>query len=78
MEDTQNLTLRLPVSTLRRARVVAAQRGSSISALVAEKIDEIVGEDEAYEAARRHALRVLDRGWHLGGRRVARDELHER
>lgn len=36
-------------------------------------------EDEAYEVARRRALVLLDVGFHLGGRIVARrDELHER
>lgn len=78
MGDSQNLTIRLSRQTVRRARRVAAARGSSISALVTEKIEEIAGEDAAYEAARRRALRWLGRGFHLGGRAVARDVLHER
>ena len=65
---TQNLTLKLPVETVRKAKVVAAERGTSISALVAEKIDELVGEDAEYQAARRRALEWLKQGWHLGGR----------
>lgn len=73
---TRNITLKLPAETLRKAKVVAAERGTSISALLAEKIEELVGEDEEYEAARRHALRWLDRGWKLGGRPVSRDGLH--
>ena len=32
----------------------------------------------AYESARRRALRWLDRGFHLGGRAIPRDVLHER
>jgi hypothetical protein len=75
---TQNLTIRLPVKTLKRARIVAARRGTSISALVAEKIDEVAGEDDAYEAAKRQALRVLDRGFRLGGRPLSRDAAHRR
>ena len=63
---------------MQRARRAAAARGSSISALVAEKIAEIAGEDAAYAAARRRALRWLERGFHLGGRAVTRDDLHER
>jgi hypothetical protein len=78
MADTQNLTIRLPLKTLKKVRVVAAQRGTSISALVVEKIEELAGEDDAYDAARRHALGVLDRGLHLGGRRVNREDLHDR
>lgn len=64
---TQNLTLKLPVETIRKAKVVAAERGSSISALVAQKIEDLVGEDAEYQAARRRALEWLGQGWHLGG-----------
>ena len=78
MAGVQNLTIRLPTSVVRKAKLVATERGTSISALVAEKIEEIVGEDKAYEAARRHALRLLERGYPLGGRRIDRDALHER
>ena len=78
MGDTQNLTIRLPVAVLRKARIVAAKRGTSISALVSEKIEEIAGDEEAYETAKRHAMRLLDRGFHLGGSAVPRESLHER
>lgn len=63
---TQNLTLKLPIETVRKAKVVAAQRGTSISALVAEKIDELVGEDAEYQTAKRRAFEWLKQGWHLG------------
>ena len=65
---TQNLTLKLPAETIRKAKIVAAERGTSISALVAEKIDELVGEDAEFQAAKRRALEWLKQGWHLGGR----------
>ena len=65
---TQNLTLKLPTETVRKAKVVAAERGTSISALVAEKIEELVGEDAEYQTAKRRALEWLKQGWHLGGR----------
>jgi len=64
---TQNLTLKLPVETVRKAKVVAAERGTSISALVAEKIEELVGEDAEYQAAKRRAFEWLKQDWHLGG-----------
>ena len=63
----QNLTLKLPIDTIRKAKVVAAERGTSISALVAAKIEELVGEDAEYQAAKRRALEWLTQGWHLGG-----------
>jgi diphthamide biosynthesis methyltransferase len=65
---TQNLTLKLPIETVRKAKVVAAERGTSISALITEKIDELVGEDAEYQGARRRALEWLKQGWHLGDR----------
>jgi hypothetical protein len=65
---SQNLTLKLPADMVRRIKVVAAERGASISGLLVEKLEELVGEDAEYEAARRRALEWLAQGWHLGGR----------
>jgi hypothetical protein len=75
----QNLTLSLTRQTLRKAKILAARRGSSISGLLAEQIAILVGEEEAYECAQRHATELLDQGFHLGGViRATRDEWHER
>jgi hypothetical protein len=63
----QNITLSLDQRTIRKAQVIAARQGTSISGLLAEKIEEIVGEDEAYERAKREAMRLLEQGFHLGG-----------
>jgi hypothetical protein len=64
---TQNLTIKIPLDTVRKAKIVAAERGTSISALVAAKIEEVIGEDAAYLAAQRRAVHWLEQGWHLGG-----------
>jgi hypothetical protein len=75
----QNLTVSLPQHTIRKAKILAARRGSSISGLLAEQIEILVGEEEAYERAERQATALLDQGFHLGGViRSSRDELHER
>jgi predicted transcriptional regulator len=74
----QNLTVQLDRETIRKARVLAAQRGTSVSAMVAAQIRDSVRAEEAYETARRTALELLDRGFHLGGGRPRRDDLHER
>lgn len=75
----QNLTVSLPQQTIRKAKVLAARRGSSISSLLAEQIELLVGEDEAYERAQRQALALMDKGFHMGGViRATRDEWHER
>jgi hypothetical protein len=76
----QNLTVSLPQQTIRKAKILAARRGSSISGLLAEQIEILVGEEEAYERAQRQAVALLDQGFHLGGviRSSSRDEWHER
>ena len=75
----QNITLSLTQQTIRKAKILAARRGSSISGILAEQIELLVGEDEAYQRAERQALTLLDQGFHLGGAiRSTRDEWHER
>ena len=77
--EKQNLTISLDRQTIRKARIVAARRSTSISGLLTRQIEILVGEEEAYERAERQAMTLLDQGFHLGGViRVTRDELHER
>lgn len=75
----QNITIRLDQRTVRRAKVLAAKRNTSISRLIAQQIETLVGDDDAYEQAHRRALALLDRGLHLGGRiEASRDQWHDR
>jgi hypothetical protein len=75
----QNVTVRLDRRTLHKAKILAAKRNTSISGLLAQEIENLVSEDDAYEHARRNALALLEQGFHLGGKITAsRDELHER
>lgn len=75
----QNLTISLDREVIRKAKIVAARRSTSISGLLARQIEILIGEEEAYERAERQAMTLLDQGFHLGGARPAsRDELHER
>jgi len=75
----QNITVSLSRDVLRKAKVLAARRETSVSALLANQIEILVGEEEAYRRAERQALDLLDKGFHLGGViRATRDELHER
>ena len=77
--NRQNVTISLTRETLRKAKILAARRETSISRLLAEQVEILVGEDEAYEQAKRQAFVLLDQGYHLGGTtRVSRDEWHER
>lgn len=78
MSVKQNLTVQLEIGTIRKAKVLAAKRGTSVSALVAAQIEHSVAAEDAYEAARRNALELLEQGFHLGGGRLKRDALHDR
>jgi hypothetical protein len=75
----QNVTISLDRKTIQKAKILAARRSTSISGLLAQQIEILVGEEEAYERAERQAMALLDQGFHLSGLiRVSRDELHER
>lgn len=75
----QNITLAVDKDLLKKARVLAAKRETSVSKLLSEQLARIVSEDNQYEASKKKALPRLKRGFHLGGRILAtRDELHER
>jgi hypothetical protein len=74
-----NITLKLDADVLREARILAAEEGLSVSALLAAKLDEIVRQRKGYDRARKRALARLRTGLDLGWTRpVSRDELHER
>jgi predicted transcriptional regulator len=76
----QNLTVRLDDATIRKAKVLAAKRSTSISRLVGEEIDRLVREDEAYEQARVEALDELESARDLGsgGRLPPRVDSYDR
>lgn len=77
--EKQNITISLPKQTIRKAKVLAASRETSISRLLAEQIETLIGEEETYQKAKRRAMAVLERGFRLGGKiHSTRDEWHER
>jgi hypothetical protein len=74
-----NITLKLDSDLLREARVLAAEEGRSISALLAERLESMVRERKAFDKARRRALARLRDGFDLRWTPPrSRDELHER
>ncbi len=74
-----NVTLKLDADLLKEVRVVAAEEGRSISALLTDRLDLIVRERKAFDRARRRALARLRAGLDLAWTPpVSRDELHER
>jgi hypothetical protein len=74
-----NITLKLDSDILREVRIIAAQEGSSISGLLAAKLEEIVRHRKSYARSKKRALARLRKGFEIGFIRPAsRDELHER
>ena len=77
----QNITLRLPRELLRRIKRLAADRDTSVSALMAEALAKLADENRRYSAARRRSLAALQAARSLGvggSPRWSREELHER
>lgn len=75
----QNITLVLDKEVVRKAKVLAAERSTSVSRLLAEEIERIVGEHDRYEKAKAAAIAELRRGYHLGGGPLPhREEVYER
>ena len=74
-----NITLKLETGLIREARILAAEEGTSISALLAARLEQIVNERKSYVRARKRALARLREGLDLHWTPpISRDELHER
>jgi hypothetical protein len=74
-----NITLKLDRDLLREIRILAAEEDTSISALLAVHLLEIVKKRSGYDEARKRAIARMRKGYDLGFTRPkARDELHER
>jgi len=74
-----NVTLKLDADLLREARVIAAEEGRSVSALLTDRLEALIRERKAFDRARRRALGRLRKGFDLRWTPpVSREELHER
>jgi hypothetical protein len=74
-----NITLKLDSDLLREARVLAAEEDTSISAMLAAKLEQIVRDRQTYRRARKRALARLREGMDLRWSPPrSRDEIHER
>jgi hypothetical protein len=74
-----NVTLKIDAALLREIRVIAAEEGRSLSALLTDRLEALVRERKAFDRARRRALVRLRKGLDLRWTPPeSRDELHER
>jgi hypothetical protein len=75
----QNITLSVDKELIKKGKVIAAQKDTSISKMLGEKLKLLVEDEEQYETARRSALQTLKKGYRLGGKITwKREDLYER
>jgi hypothetical protein len=80
-EPKRNITLAVPDRLLRKAKVLAAERHTSVSRLLTDTLEDLIDRNEGYERARTRSLSRLKRGHDLGtgGRSTwQREDLHAR
>lgn len=73
-----NITVAIEARLLKKARAVAAARGQSVSALLANELRELVEKDARYTSAQKRAVSLFQNPLPLGGVPLRREELHER
>ncbi len=76
----RNITLNLPADLVRRAKVYAAERDTSVNAVVRELLEEKLDPNARAWAAAQRLLEIAARGpyFTIDPRSISRDELHER
>lgn len=75
----QNVTIAIEKDLVKKARIIAARRETSLSRMLTEELNRLVGDDERYVSAKRKALAQLRQGLSLGGSIAAtREQWHER
>lgn len=81
MIEKQNVTLSLPKAILRKAKIIAIERDTSLSSLLADTLAELVEREDKYAMAKQRHLALLSRGIDLGTKGEidwSRESLHER
>ena len=79
--ETQNITLSISKDVLLKVKLLAVKRQTSISGLLAQTLERLVQQEDAYTHARQRHLQRLEKSIDLGtGGQILtqRDELHER
>jgi hypothetical protein len=74
------VTLAVPKDILRKAKLMAVERETSLSGFLVQLLVDAVHDADRYEEARQRNLARLQRGFDLGTNGVmlwTRDELHE-
>lgn len=70
-------TVDLPEDLLERTKIAAVKRRTSVKSLIVAGLRQILSEDEPTRAPA-GALSRLKAGYHLGGKPLAREQIHAR
>lgn len=76
---TRNLTVSLPEDLVVRAKVIAAKRDTSVSALVAEYLETLAAQDDDYALVWEREQHLMREGldMRVGEVTWSRDDVHE-
>jgi hypothetical protein len=75
----QNITLSVDKDLIKKGKIIAAQKDTSVSKMLSEQLKQLVEDNEQYETAKRSALQALKNGYHLGGEITwKREDLYDR
>ena len=74
----QNITLSLEKTIIQDAKVLAAKKSVSVSALLSQELVRLVKQDREYRQARLNAIDDLEQGLRLGGSSLDRESLYDR
>lgn len=80
---SKNITLKIDDEILRACRFKAVEENMSLSAWVAKLLRETITSESSekakrYEVAKQKAIKLMQKGYDLGGRPIRREVIHER
>ncbi len=76
-----NITIRIDAKLANQAKIIAAKKGTSLSAMVSDWLSSLTKRTSEYEKAYKRHKKLMDKGMNLGvyGKPTwTREELHER
>ena len=75
----KNITVSVPDEVYQRARIRAAESGTSVSALVREQLEKVTSQETDFERLKRLQDQVIESiGSFSAGDLLTRDQLHDR
>lgn len=73
---TNNITLELTDDLLKKTKYLAARENKSVADWITDLIHSALSNDIAYQEAKFKALKILEKGFDLGGKKFSRNEIY--